>query len=119
MPEILDGWGKPIAFLRWAPGFIHPHSTLQKTDAADPLDPTGARGVPPNTYALYPFVFSAGADAAYDIAVEKSSGNLQYSATTPKNNPFTTDGGQLMGSPVTSTTGWQDNIHNHLGAGEL
>jgi type II secretory pathway pseudopilin PulG len=30
MPEILDGWGNPIAFLRWAPGF----ATLPGPDGA-------------------------------------------------------------------------------------
>ena len=30
MPEILDAWGKPLAFLRWAPGFVGlPHSFIQ------------------------------------------------------------------------------------------
>ena len=120
MPEILDGWGKPIAFVRWPAGFTADvaDSALQKAPAsadADPLDPTGARGTPPTTYFLFPLVFSAGPDTAYDIAVEKaSSGNLQYSTTSPKNDPFTTAGGQKMGAPVTSTTGWKDNIHNHL-----
>jgi len=57
MPEILDSWGKPIAFLRWAPGFLeHPgpdfifgtaddipsYSNLQIADpegSPDPFDP--------------------------------------------------------------------------------
>jgi prepilin-type N-terminal cleavage/methylation domain-containing protein len=118
MLEVLDGWGKPIAFLRWAPGFTADvtGSALQKAPASaepDPVDPTGVRGSPPNTYFLFPLVFSAGPDTAYDIAVDGSSA-LQYNGTTPKNDPFTTAGGQKMGAPITSTTGWQDNIHNHL-----
>ncbi len=38
MPEILDGWGRPIYFLRWAPGFI---SDLQDPNnrQPDPFDP--------------------------------------------------------------------------------
>jgi prepilin-type N-terminal cleavage/methylation domain-containing protein len=27
-PEFVDGWGMPVRFLRWAPGFIH-HDTIQ------------------------------------------------------------------------------------------
>lgn len=118
MLEVLDGWGKPIAFVRWPAGFTADvaGSALQKAPASadpDPVDPTGVRGSPPNTYFLFPLIFSAGADTVYDIAVDGSS-PLQYSTTTPKNDPFTTSGGQKMGSPITSTTGWRDNIHNHL-----
>jgi hypothetical protein len=57
LPEILDAWGNPIAFIRWAPGFLeHPgkdftfgtaddipsYSNLQVADPAgspDPFDP--------------------------------------------------------------------------------
>ncbi len=34
-PEFLDGWGRPIFFLRWAPGFT-PYSDIQMNDANDP-----------------------------------------------------------------------------------
>ena len=33
-PEFLDGWGRPIFFLRWAPGFS-PYSDIQTM--ADPI----------------------------------------------------------------------------------
>lgn len=48
MPEILDGWGRPIRFLRWAPGYNSPlqpspPSALKPTRSAelapDPFDP--------------------------------------------------------------------------------
>src|SRR5690606_31912666 len=48
VPEIVDGWGHPIAFFRWAPGYTannptHPIAgTLQSGDATvqpDPFDP--------------------------------------------------------------------------------
>ena len=45
-PEFLDGWGRPIFFLRWAPGFT-PYSDIQMKDANDPQvhyhDPFDAR----------------------------------------------------------------------------
>lgn len=65
MPEILDSWGKPIAFIRWAPGFLeHPgpdftfgtaddipsYSNLQILDAEgspDPFDPLRVDKRPP------------------------------------------------------------------------
>lgn len=41
MPEFIDGWGRPIHWLRWAPGFA---SDVRNTNAMrhhDPLDPAG------------------------------------------------------------------------------
>jgi prepilin-type N-terminal cleavage/methylation domain-containing protein len=89
MPEILDGWGHPIRFLRWAPGFV---STLQGADVQpDPFDPLKLdprwknndekdRHYP-TTYPtpapadvglddpqqLFPLVYSAGADETYGV----------------------------------------------------
>ena len=40
MKEILDGWGKPIEFLRWAPGFSDPNPTFNQSEIQrrDPFD---------------------------------------------------------------------------------
>jgi hypothetical protein len=85
MPEILDAWGRPIYFLRWAPGFV---SDLQDTEKrffgdakaypADPFDPVrvdprwdnndnsaGSRLDDP--FALYPLIYSAGRDKRYGV----------------------------------------------------
>lgn len=92
MMEILDGWGTPIEFLRWAPGmselasdFGFPASTrlispIQSGDAStdpDPFDPLRAdsRVDPRNieirpeddTFRLVPLIYSAGSDRIYDI----------------------------------------------------
>ncbi len=97
MPEILDSWGKPIAFIRWAPGFVeHPgpdftfqtaddipsYSNLQIVDpegSPDPFDPLRIDKRAPVTmdssgtaeyqfnFALYPLVFSGGPDELLDI----------------------------------------------------
>ncbi|HMP05781.1 MAG TPA: prepilin-type N-terminal cleavage/methylation domain-containing protein, partial [Lacipirellulaceae bacterium] len=37
-PEFLDGWGNPIRWIRWAPGFA-PQSALMAGDADQDLDP--------------------------------------------------------------------------------
>ncbi|MBM4000996.1 MAG: prepilin-type N-terminal cleavage/methylation domain-containing protein [Planctomycetes bacterium] len=69
MPEILDGWGTPLQFLRWAPGFLQ-DSTIQtgnRNRQPDHLDPLyvdarwkiAASLVP---YSLFPLVFSMGPD---------------------------------------------------------
>lgn len=97
MREILDGWGMPIQFLRWAPGFISPLQTPSTTNPAllklplgpdnnvvtsmlpyasqmsDPFDPMGVD--PRNTdndgnndtFALVPLIFSAGPDQVFNI----------------------------------------------------
>lgn len=111
MREIVDGWGKPIEFLRWAPGFLSPNSSLQNTTTPDLIDPTGARGSPPTTYALFPLVFSAGPDMNYDIATDVSpSSPFTYGSPI---NPYSSVGSDLIGAPQ-SAGGWKDNLTNHL-----
>ncbi len=127
----VDGWGHPIYFLRWAPGFIDselqwncmtreqfaagqdwndPATNVQKQQAAiddhDPLDPrrltTGWR--------LYPLVYSPGPDGEYGINID-SSGVTAY---VWQNDHYT----QGFGLPSRDTNGVPlntdlDNIHNH------
>ena len=79
MNEILDGWGRPIFWQRWLPGFV---STLQKplaqdTEQEDMFDPmqVGLSYQPsfPTNYprALFPLIFSAGPDGNYGIHIMK------------------------------------------------
>ncbi len=95
-PEFLDGWGRPIHFIRWPAGFvsdlqpIDPVTNLHNADADhDPMDPfhrdqPSAPGPPtviypiptswiaelrdPNpAYRLVPLIYSAGSDGETDI----------------------------------------------------
>lgn len=98
MPEILDAWGQPIDFIRWAPGFVgSAASTLQFGDGrldsngdagtgnGDPFDPlkvdprwndkdskvTNPAIINPATndpFALFPLVYSMGPDGTGGIA---------------------------------------------------
>jgi len=128
MPEILDGWGSPITFIRWPAGYTRESAvgslTSQSTDhiaAPDPFDPLKVDTR--NTYALKPLIFSAGPDESYDVNVNISVGGnpLRYSKTTPPNDPYVNDPAQptiLVGSVGDadsdgSNTGWTDNITNH------
>lgn len=91
MLEILDPWGKPIYFLRWAPGY---ESDLQdprrrEPDPFDPLrvDPRWANNddANPNTrlddpFALYPLIYSAGRDHEYGVV------RKDYDNATPPND---------------------------------
>ncbi len=118
MPEIVDAWGTPIGFLRWAPGFLTAGG-IQDGEAPDAFDPTGFYAAK-ETYALYPLVFSAGPDKLKEIYV---SPFMVYSQIIPRNNPFSGVGGYQDGNPAAGS--WfdanrdgrdatRDNIHNHL-----
>jgi prepilin-type N-terminal cleavage/methylation domain-containing protein len=136
MKEILDGWGTPIEFLRWAPGFVTElgATTLQTNayglspDPFDPIkiDPRWPPSGNTGTYALRPLIFSAGKDKAYDIGTALTNpnggGQFIYSTTTPPNDPYyvPTNGESALGTPfdanANSTLEWADNITNHYQA---
>jgi prepilin-type N-terminal cleavage/methylation domain-containing protein len=104
MLEFLDGWGRPIKWLRWAPGFVPSlgaDSDLQLASSAtrpDPLDPAGAGhpaklnliqppGMPADYgFQLVPLVVSAGPDGVYGIfpldnevnGIEPADSNLTW-----------------------------------------
>jgi prepilin-type N-terminal cleavage/methylation domain-containing protein len=99
MPEVLDAWGRPIRFLRWAPAYLSP---LQDTGAGEPdpfdvlkVDPRWKNNsaadrhfpstqTPPypdpatspedetldDPFALFPVVFSAGPDGLYHVLID-------------------------------------------------
>ncbi len=115
MPEILDPWGVPIYFLRWAPGFISDlqpgdidlatdgNAGLGNGDPFDPLklDPRWTDTILYNDpHLLFPLIISAGRDQQFDILVDFLDtpfpiplvSNLDYnnppSATPPQVNLF-------------------------------
>lgn len=129
MREFLDGWGRPINFLRWAPGFsspLHPWSVNPKDalgsinsnkaypTAHDPFDPmryykpsAGDPFYDPNKSPeqqvyppLYPLIYSPGPDHISDIQDGGGSPPMRYSATSPPNNPYATVAGGLLGAPT-------------------
>lgn len=97
LPEFVDGWGRPIRFLRWAPGVadseIQPRVVLRQGSddstwsfeanlaveaVKNDYDPFDARKVdysvdtsganfPPRSWRLIPLVYSAGPDGEYDL----------------------------------------------------
>ena len=96
MKEILDAWGNPIEFLRWAPGL---RSLIQDGDPAhaDPFDPRGVYSDldgdgDADTYAIHPYIFSPGPDGEFDTVTDHMTDDdatrLHYSMITPKNNPY-------------------------------
>jgi prepilin-type N-terminal cleavage/methylation domain-containing protein len=134
--EFLDGWGRPIAFLRWAPGFTSPIQQPDAVNAHDPLDPTGRD---PTAYALVPLIYSAGPDGAlgtpsddttgYGVQALSAGGDgkgwlssdrlLVPVSGTPDEGLCTSPKNQVSGRrvgealPVTPDTTSLDNITNH------
>jgi prepilin-type N-terminal cleavage/methylation domain-containing protein len=141
MPEIWDGFGMPIRFLRWAPGF---RSDLQKgdlepkvdgdaglgnEDAFDVLkvDEAWRDGVEDNDpFLMYPLIYSAGPDKIYDIG-DNFENTLVYenppTAPAPAmnypNNPYMVSAtGGMVGEAIDAdgdgVLNHTDNITNHL-----
>ena len=100
-PEFVDGWGRPIYFLRWAPGFSD--SDIQSNDPGADHDPFDPRKVDAGAFRLVPLVYSAGPDREYGLNIGKT---YAYSG-----NPYAED----IGGPDPDGTAERrhDNIHNH------
>lgn len=121
--EFVDGWQRPIRFLRWAPGFVSEAQSRDPKLQPDPFDPrkvyprTGQTDV---TFALFPLIYSAGPDGDFDIY----GGESTFTYSSANNNPFAGlvspnvfpigQIGMMVDFPVNGEQNWQDNIHNHL-----
>lgn len=106
IPEILDAYGQPIEFLRWAPGYVAnpwdasraPMLTMQirplldangnkNNYTPDPFDPVKCdpRVIPPDTtltndpFALFPLIISGGRDKLIDVVLD------DYDPSNPSN----------------------------------
>jgi len=108
LPEFVDGWGRPIYFLRWAPGFDQ--SDIQPPPAAmgnqnSPQfrhDPFDVHNVEPAATLLLPLIYSAGPDGEYGIDARDDH---NYTG-----QPWATS----VGAPdPTQASARFDNIHNH------
>jgi prepilin-type N-terminal cleavage/methylation domain-containing protein len=120
-PEFLDGWGRPIAFLRWAPGCSANHvsssgvrdgfSDVQSGDPQKDHDPFDPRRVDPPAYHLIPLIYSSGSDGKFGLNIK---GAFSFSST--KGDIFSNTDFLGIGAPYDtegSLTDYQDNITNH------
>jgi prepilin-type N-terminal cleavage/methylation domain-containing protein len=121
--EFWDGWKRPIAFFRWAPGFSSPLSPIQVANAAthhDPMDITELDD--PSAFALFPLIYSAGPDestndpnstgpSGYGLITAASGWNAAGLAHPCTFNP---GGTGLVGAPDPSNpSAYRDNIFSH------
>ena len=93
IPEFLDGWNRPISFIRWPAGFSSPFQSLNATTDPDPLDPMKISG----DYALVPLIFSYGPDGASSAPTDDTTGSGLVSSGS------SVPGGWISISPITST----------------
>ncbi len=130
MLEFLDGWGQPIRWLRWAPGFQLPGvSPTPATGAAaeDPFDPLKvSRLIQPannsqwnNTPTGYmiPLIYSVGPDGASGLNDPDSApgGWPQFNRDWHPLSGFPSAGGTpLLRGAVVDADLAADNIHNYL-----
>jgi prepilin-type N-terminal cleavage/methylation domain-containing protein len=106
LPEFHDAWGRPIMFLRWAPGFTD--SEIQTGDPINDHDPFDTRGVDPDAVRLIPLIYSAGRDKEWDLDPSK---DYVFGG-----DPMALNASPLPGTPVDEDgdgLNHLDNIDNH------
>jgi len=101
-PEFIDGWGRPIMFLRWAPGFS---SSCQSGDPQTDHDPLDTRGLDPHAYKLVPLIYSGGRDKHTDID--------PHTDYVYQGDPYGTHAGTPADLDGSGGANHLDNIHNH------
>jgi prepilin-type N-terminal cleavage/methylation domain-containing protein len=139
LPELIDGWGRPIFFLRWAPGFnrsdIQPNinttwndpvAIAQRIEASNnDHDPFDSRNVgnmqwdkglatpadQPAGWRLEPLIYSAGPDGQYGLVdVEK----YIYRGNPYESIEFPENSGNYRGIGAPTGESFDiDNITNH------
>jgi hypothetical protein len=89
MPEILDGWGRPLGFVRWPVGFDDPDLSIDRSmpDDFDPLRADFA-SIPGVTgadapWSIRPLIISAGADGEFGIELHASNTGFRYNTASP------------------------------------
>ena len=140
MPEILDAWGRPIRFLRWAPGYANRNiangygiSSYQSGDPVnnpDTMDLASADprlrndDVPANdTFALFPLIFSTGPDGEANILTDfdpelvyRDTDSMPYHnfGLSLVSDPYVSQNGTWLGQVIDATKdGHIDNIYSH------
>ena len=132
MKEFLDGWGHPIAFLRWAPGFsafpdgTASYSPVQIADSVNNHDPLDLGQPTPNdssAFAMVPLIYSPGPDedgssssSGYGLLTTGTAGWPTLPADLEQGICVRQDssGKGLIGAPdPDNPKAFRDNITNH------
>ncbi len=120
MPEFLDGWGRPIYFLR-----RRRRISLRCSRPSQPITTRSIRCTSSHStsgtmhsYPLYPLIYSAGPDGKYDLTADNPAANNGQGIIYSKinNDPFDTNVRTLIGRGDSDGDGEDlsiDNITNH------
>lgn len=118
--EFWDGWNRPIAFFRWAPGFSSPLSPIQVANATTHHDPLDINESDNSAFALFPLIYSAGPDESTNDP--NGSGPSGYGLRTAVNgwtnanllSPCDPAGMRFVGEPdPVNSSAYRDNIFSH------
>ena len=132
--EILDAWGQPIHFFRWAPGFIIENGaiTAQTSNTTDVTKPMAPDSFDPgkadtrwqdantliNPFELKPLIVSTGRDRELDLNPAFALVYQIQNASGIRNDPYSEFGSSLPGQPFDlngdSEDNSGDNISNHF-----
>jgi prepilin-type N-terminal cleavage/methylation domain-containing protein len=105
-PEFLDHWGRPLIFLRWAPGFSI-YSGVQVANPTTHHDPMDPQGIDSAGYCLIPLIASGGEDGLTGLQVT-TAGWLPLSMTS-----IVTSGSNIGSPDASNPPAFRDNITNH------
>jgi prepilin-type N-terminal cleavage/methylation domain-containing protein len=112
-PEFIDGWGNPIAFIRWPTGFVAPLSQIQIADSNLAHDPWDPMRVEQAAFSLTPLVYSAGPDTEYGLVQLNSwTGETLLELFRVSNRDNNQKPGEPDNDPASSGY-YRDNITNH------
>lgn len=133
--EFLDGWGRPISWIRWPAGYesdlqmnareLGGDPTVQAwvSAAATDHDPFDPFLVDPPAFRTVPLIFSPGADGVYQLYTARDSIVWRLPGSNPRLLPYalvnSADGDFYLGSPMNDNldavdvNGGADNITNH------
>jgi prepilin-type N-terminal cleavage/methylation domain-containing protein len=99
VPEFIDGWGQPIAFIRWPVGFPSPLQSQNASLQPDPFDPLRVSALvaypptiptPQRDYAVTPLIVSGGPDGtSTNYGVEFRAGWHPVLVSSPSPPPLT------------------------------
>ena len=97
LPEFVDGWGRPISFIRWPAGFGSVLQSLSANDPPDPIDPLGVTDTAKSytDRALIPLIYSGGPNNSLDIDTSATAGS--YGLVSSR---------EALGGAVWQKSGW-------------
>lgn len=118
LKEFLDGWGRPIFYIRWPVGFLPENGAITDLQTGNPTmdhDPFDVFKVEANAYAVYPLIYSAGADGIRGLMPPDPSKGPSPDWKGDVGAPGTGTKGQgAAGNKVGNASPSYDNITNHV-----